>query len=278
MSELNFSSVFIDRVVRGVMLDKSSKALLWSINQITEPSLEGTTESRQILDFLDNPIAELDRAKTLALSGTNAVFDLGLLAAQWGSEINQSSAIKSFVAPSFEEFDVKHGDSGTVTLAHTPVGTGAEAIPFIYLLDGAGNVSKKYSYGAAASADAFSFEGNTLTYPTDIVSETNKEAAFLVIYNYTANDEDKALEVINSADKFPRTGSFLMEVLFRDNCNQAMCYYGYIEISNAKLDGNATVNLTPDGKHPFSIKAMKEYCARDGRLCRIIIPEAVQEA
>lgn len=278
MGELNFSSVFIDRVIRGVMLDKSSKSIIWGINQITEPSLEGTCESREIIDFMDTPIASLDRAKSMSFSGTNAVFDLGLLAAQWGTERNYSSANNTFVAPSFEEFDVKYGDEGTVTLKHNPVGTGANAIPYIYLLDGAGNTSTKYAYGAAASENAFTFNGKTLTYPTGIVSESKQDAAFLVIYNYTANGEDQAIEVINSSDKFPTAGSFVMEILFRDNCDQATCYYGYLELPNAKLDGNITVNITADGKHPFTIKALQEYCSRDRRLCRIVIPEAVQDA
>lgn len=277
---MNLSSLTIDRIVRGVMLNKSTKSAMWAINQITDPSLQGTAENQEVLDYLNTPIASLDRAKKLTLSANNALFDLGLLAAQFGTERNYSTASNTFVAPSFEEFTITYSASGegSVTLQHTPVGTGAAGIPFIYSLDGSGNIDKKYEYAASAAAGKFSFTGKTLTYPTDLVSASNPEASILVIYDYTANGDDEALEIVNSSDKFPSAGCFVMEVLFRDTCDQSTCYYGYVELPNAKLDANFSINLTPDGKHPFTLNAMQEYCSKDRKLCRFIIPDAVASA
>lgn len=277
---MKLSTIFIDQIVRGVMQSKSTKEVLWGLTQITEPSLEGTAESQDILDYLNSPIASLDRAKTLNFSGSNAVFDLGLVAAQFGGTRNYSSNDNTFVAPTMEEYTVQHSEEGggTVTLKHTPVGTGADAIPYIYRLDGSGNITEKYAYAATAGASTFTFSNTTLTYPTDFVSAASPEASFLVIYDYVANNTDKALEIVNSGDKFPKAGMFTLEILFRDGCDQETCYYGYLQMPNAKLDANFTINLTPDGKHPFTIRALQEYCSKDKKLCRIIIPDAIPTA
>lgn len=277
---MDLSTVLIDHIIRGVMQDKATKEVMWGLTQITEPRLEGSVESQDIVDFLNSPIASLDRAKTLTFSGSNALFDLSLLAAQFGGTRNFSSSSNTFTAPAFEEFTVKYSASGggTVTLKHTPVGTGAAGIPYIYRLDKMGNAVEKYAYGAEAAANIFTFSGTTLTYPTGIVTANNPEATFLVIYDYTANESDKALEIVNSGDKFPKAGMFTMEALFRDNCNQETCYYGYLQLPNAKLDGNFNINITPDGKHPFSMRALQDYCSSDKKLCRVIIPDTIADA
>lgn len=277
---MDLSTILIDHIIRGVMQSKATKEVMWGLTQITEPSLEGSVESQDIVDFLNSPVASLDRAKTLTLGASNALFDLGLLAAQFGGSRNESSSSNTFAAPTFEEFTVKYSATGegTVTLKHTPVGTGAAAIPYIYKLDKMGNTVEKYAYAANAAASTFTFSTTTLTYPTGLVTAENPEASFLVIYDYTANDTDKALELVNSGDKFPKAGIFTMEVLFRDNCDQETCYYGYIQLPNAKLDGNFNINLTPDGKHPFSMRALQDYCSSDKKLCRIIIPDVIADA
>lgn len=277
---MDLSTVLIDHIVRGVMQDKASKEVVWGVTQITEPSLEGATESTDIVDFLNSPIATLDRAKTLTFNANNALFDLGLIAAQFGGSRKPSSSTNTFTAPMFEEFEVNYSaeGAGTVTLKHTPAGTAAAAIPYIYRLDNMGNTVEKYAYAASAAESTFSFTNTTLTYPTGLVSVSNPTAKILVIYDYIADDSNKALEIVNSGDNFPKAGIFTMEVLFRDNCNQETCYYGYLQLPNAKLDGNFTINLTPDGQHPFSLKALQDYCSSDKKLCRIIIPDAISDA
>ena len=49
----------IDRVRRGIMLHSSTGEVLWSLNQIENPSLNVTAETADAVDALGTPIATL---------------------------------------------------------------------------------------------------------------------------------------------------------------------------------------------------------------------------
>ena len=53
------SNFVIDRVRRGVMLHSSTGEMLWSINQIENPSLNVSSETSEAVDALGTPIAVL---------------------------------------------------------------------------------------------------------------------------------------------------------------------------------------------------------------------------
>ena len=64
-----------------------------------------------------------------------------------------------------------------------------------------------------------------------------------------------------------------MEVLGCDVCDQTNLIHAYVEFPNAKLDGNVDYSFTTDGTHPFTIRAMQDYCNKEKVLFRVIIPE-----
>ena len=256
----------IDRVLRGVMLHSSTGEALWSINQIEDPQLSVSSDTADAVDALGNPIMTFDRAKTAEFSASNSLFDLGLLAAQSGTSIAQSTAADKIEVPCFEE--VTYSGS-TITLKHTPNATGAAGIPYIYALNGDGTLGTKYPYASAATASAFSFSGTTLTVPTGASSGD----MFLVIYHYDADNSDEALSVTNSASNFPSAGKFVMEVLGCDVCDISTKYYAYLIFPQAKLTSDFDLTFATDGNHPFTIRANQEYCDREKRLFQIVIPE-----
>ena len=51
MANFDLSNFVIDRVIRGMMVSNSDDSILWSINQITNPSLNVTTESADAVDY-----------------------------------------------------------------------------------------------------------------------------------------------------------------------------------------------------------------------------------
>lgn len=118
-----------------------------------------------------------------------------------GMMLHSGTGSAKITTPCFEE--VTMPDSGTITLKHTPKGTGKAGIPFIYVLNGDGTLGNKFPYAAAASATAFSFSGTTLTPPTgDAIAAGT---TLLVIYEYDADatDGNQAMAVTNSASKYP---------------------------------------------------------------------------
>ena len=106
----------VDHVLRGIMVNKKGE-YMWSINQITNPSLNvSLSDTAQAVDALGTPIAEFDRGRSAEFGAENSLFDLSLYAAQMGRDVEIASGAKKIVVPTFEEIadyvceNVKEGD------------------------------------------------------------------------------------------------------------------------------------------------------------------------
>lgn len=275
---MDYTSYIIDKIIRLGIQNKNDKSLNVMLTQVGNPSVNATMESTQIVDALEVPIAELGRAKGLEIGGENALFDFGLLAAQFGSEIEESSASKQFTVHSFMDELVVAGtdEAPTATTSHLPIGEAAAGIPFLYVLNNDGSMKTKIPYGTTASGTAFTFAANTGDSNATVTLNSayaGVGSKIIVVYDYLASDAVKVARVVDRADEFVKSGILTMEVLFRNVCDKETKYHGYVYCGNAQLDGNFDVNLTPDGKHPFTIRAMKDYCAADQALCTFFIPQ-----
>lgn len=253
----------IDHVLRGVMTSAADGSVMWSINQITEPSLSVTTETAEAVDALGSTIVSFDRAKNAEFTANNSLFDLGLYAAQNGTSKEVASEDAKIVTPAFETIEVK--DAADITLKHTP----KAQIKEIYGLKGDGTLGVKYVLGDEATDKTFIHtEGSTtITVPTGL-----KGSQLFVMYEY---DAVSAVAVNGDAINFPKAGKFIMEVLGTDICDPETLIHAFIVFPNAKLDANVDVSFTTDGNHPFTIKAQQAYCDNKKRLFSVIIPEEV---
>ena len=83
---LNIDNLVINRALSGSMIDRVSGETFYSLNQITEPSLEITGETVYAVDAVGSRVAAFDRNKEASLSGSNAFVNRGLAAAQFGSD------------------------------------------------------------------------------------------------------------------------------------------------------------------------------------------------
>jgi len=257
----NVNNFVIDHVLRGMMFSSHDGSLMWSINQITEPSLSMTAENEQAVDALGTPIATFDRSKAAEFSGSNSLFDLGLYAAQNGNDKQVASDnVDTITVPVFEEFEIT-ATATTYNLAHTPT----VQPTFVYAVNGDGTTGKRYtSDPAAADDEKFTYLNGTITLPTGVTG------SFIVIYDYASTS---AVAVVGDAKNFPKAGRFVMEVLGTDVCDQSNLIHAYVEFPNAKLDPNVDVSFTTDTTHPFTIQAQQQYCDKDKILFRIIVPD-----
>ena len=254
----------IDHVLRGIMTKKDG-TYMWSINQITNPSLNVTlTDTAQAVDALGSPIAEFDRGREAEFSAENSLFDLGLYAAQMGNEVETGSATTKIATPAFEEITVKGEVDETYALKHTP--TTATVPTNIYLLNGDGTLGTAYKVGTAASATEFAYADGTITLPTGL----NAGDVLFVMYEY---DAESGVSVTADGVNFPKKGKFVMEVLGTDVCDQDTLIHAYVVFPNAKLDGNVDYSFATDGTHPFTIKALQDYCDSKKKLFSIILPD-----
>ena len=254
----------IDHVLRGIMTKKNGD-YMWSINQISNPSLNvSLSDTAQAVDALGTPIAEFDRGRSAEFSAENSIFDLSLYSAQMGRDVEIASAESKIEVPAFEEFEVAGTEGETYVTKKAPI----DDLTKIYVLNADGTLGKAFAVASAASEEAFAYdkETHTISLPAGL----DKGTTMFVMYEY---ESEKATATTADAINFPKAGVFTMEVLGTSVCDPDTLIHAFVKFPNAKLDGNVDYSFTTDGTHPFTIKAMQEYCDREKKLFSIIIPE-----
>ena len=261
----DLSNFVVDRIVRAVALSQTDDSVLFAINQVTNPSLSVTSETAEAVDALGVPVAIFNRAKSCEFSAENALFDMNLMAVQAGTSKVSATAGDPIVTPAFETIDID--GSTSYTLAHTPNESPAK----IYKLNGDGTLGTAYTKADEASASAFALAGTTLTPPTGMV----KGEQLFVIYEYNATDAEGngAVSVVNSAKNFPVGCKLIVEVLGCDVCDQTNMIFAYLIFPNFKLSPDFDWTISTDSTHPFSGRAMQDYCDVQKKLYEIVIPE-----
>ena len=245
----------VDRVVRGNMYSHDKGELLWSLNQITNPSLSMESETVDAVDALGTPIMTFDRSKSCTFSAENAIFDLALLGEQVGSKA--TTEVRNI--PVFESHDVDA--TLKVKLGKTPV----EAVTYIYALNSDGSLGTQYKVGNVASATEFAINGQDITLPTSVKAGDR----IFVSYEY----EGTATYVLNSANNFPKAGKFVLEVLGRDVCDATTEVYAMLVLPSAKLSASTDVSFETEMTQGFELIAQQNYCSKTNELFTLIIPE-----
>ena len=130
MAQHNLNNIIVDRVLRGIFSNKNDD-IIFALNQVQNLSLNSTSEYQEVVDAFGVSIMELMRSKAIGASAENAIYDLGLLAAQYGTEKKAATATKKLVVPTMESFEVPAAVEGAVTytLKHTPVAAPVLPIP-----------------------------------------------------------------------------------------------------------------------------------------------------
>lgn len=264
---MDINNFVIDRIRRAVMKSSDDGSIMWSLSDISDPSLSVTTETTDVVDAIGTRIAQFDRGKEATFTGTSGLIDFGLLAAQSGREKNIADSGNLIRSPIFEEVTTTDSQS-TVLLKAVPVGATGKEIPFIYAIKGDNNLQTQYKLGATASATDFTLDAasKTLTLPTGLAAGTR----LFIPYDYMS---DSAVEIVNTAIDYPTAGRFIMEVFGQDVCNPSKKYYAYVIFPNAKLAAAFDLSFASDGGHPFEIAANQDYCDPEKRLFSVIIPE-----
>lgn len=264
MANFDVNNFAIDRVIRGLMTSSKDGSLMWSVNQVTDPSLSITSDTSEVVDAIGSTIATFNRAKKAEFSANNSLFDLSLLAAQQGVDKEVADTGSEIVTPAFETLVVPTPNTNPVTLKHEPTVQPTA----IYQLKGDGTLGEKLVYSASTGAGKFTYDSSNhqITFPTAATPGTE----YFIQYEYKAT---KAVSVTGDAINFPKAGKFVMEVLGTDVCDQSTLIHAYIIFPNAKLDANVDISFATDGNHPFKLIAQQAYCDSKKTLFQIVIPD-----
>ena len=256
---LNIDNLVINRALSGSMLNKSTREAYYSLNQITEPSLECTGETVYSVDAQGIKVAAFDRSKEASLSGSNAFVNMGLAAAQWGSDKKVASTSEKIVVPVREVVAVT---SGSATLSATPA-TGE--IVSVSVMTKDGGIGETLSQADAAAAGKFKIEGTTITVETTSVPDGTN---LVVLYK---KESEEAIMIENRADCFAKGGEFWLEVMFVDPCDTNVEYHGFLVFPNAKMSNETTIDFNNEATHGFTIEAMQDYCDPEKKLFYMVV-------
>lgn len=257
----NIDNLVINRALSGSMFNKSTGEAYYSLNQISEPSLEITGEQVYATDATGTKVAAFDRNKEATLSGSNAFVNLGLAAAQFGSDKKVASDSEKLIVP-VRETSVVTG--GKITLSATPV-TGE--IVSISVMTKDGGIASTLTQADAAAAGKFAITGAEVTVDTASVPDGT---SLVALYK---KESSAAVQIENRADCFAKGGEFWLEVLFVDPCDQNVEYHGYLVFPNAKMSNETTIDFNNEATHGFTIEAMQDYCDADKKLFYMVVSE-----
>lgn len=256
---LNIDNLVINRALSGSMLNKSTGEAYYSLNQITEPSLECTGETVYAVDALGIKVAAFDRSKEASLSGSNAFVNMGLAAAQWGSDKKVASSSEKIIVPVREVVAVT---SGSATLGATPA-TGE--IVSVSVMTKDGGIGETLSQADTAAKGKFKIEGTTITVETASVPDGTN---LVVLYK---KESEEAIMIENRADCFAKGGEFWLEVMFADPCDTTTEYHGFLVFPNAKMSNETTIDFNNEATHGFTIEAMQDYCDTEKKLFYMVV-------
>lgn len=262
------STLIIDRVLSVGGLALTDGELAWRANQISACTLNGVQENQAVTDAVGVTIGQLMRAKSVNINVTSKTLDFGIMAAQWGTKREISSATNKIVGTVFDTHTLTAAEvtAGKYSLGHIPLdvdSTAGSGLKYIYKLDSRDNHSEKFTYGATASASAFTYTtgNNEITLPTGAFAAGEKVFA---AYSYEANATDVAMSIISDAEKSQETVKGVVECLFRDPCNDNIKIYGFFIVPKCKPDGNFSASIASDGTHEFTLLGQTDYCGDGG--------------
>lgn len=264
----NLNNIVVDRVLRGVFTDKHDN-VIFSLNQIQDLSLNQTSESQEVQDAFGVSIMELMRSKALEASANNAIYDFGLLAAQYGT--TKTEVGTKLTVPTMESFEVP--ESKEYALKHAPIAAPA----VIYALNGDSTLGAKYVKESAASDTAFActIDEETGVATISLPTTLEKGAEMFVMYEY---ETENAIEVVNKANEFAKLGKMTFEILAYDVCEPETKLFGFLVLPKFQLSNDFDWSIGGDSQqHAFSGKALVDYCNKDKQMCRVVIVDDDEE-
>lgn len=245
-------AITIDRVIRmtaevvgnhsypngAVMFNDGD--LLFTVKDVQDASLNTSAELEDAVDGQGNIINQYLRSKTAEWSGSNALFDFGMAAAQYGDK----AVVGSQTVEKTEVLEVA-ANATSVNLAASYKAAGKIKV---YNIDNDGMTLGSAVANATASA-------KVLTVPSS-------SAARKVFVKYETEIAN-ATKIENRADAATVPFKLTVEALGNDTCTKNTSYL-YITAPYAKMAPDFDWGIATDGTHDFTINCMKDYCGNDG--------------
>lgn len=273
----SFDGIIVDRIYDAIAEKMDESELLYRLVQISEGSIDTTSESKDKTDAQGNLIKRVYTTKSVAVSLTNALLDFNIIGASTGSGKQYASATNVIDMPMITFYKAT---TEPITLKELPktvvdADSGVETpVVQVYAVEKNGALGKKYVAGTDASETEFAAAINevdgvktaTLKLPTDATA-----TKFLVKYTYAATEG--AIKIEQRSDKFPDTVKLTLTVLGFDECEPDVLRKFYVVFPSFQPSPDSNISLTTDSTLDFAGDAQVSYCSEDKLLYYIVAAE-----
>lgn len=246
----------IDEILYGVAQNADDE-ILYTLDQLSNASIEISAESTDITDKLGNVIYTRYTAKTGTFTATNALMNANIMSAGSGSDVQKASlsapivmpVVKSVVAGA--DIDLSDAIEGTVNIIGI-YGNGANGVALTKAEVDEVIASKKAPEG-----------GEDL--PIEYVVRYEKEYS-------------EGIKLVNSAKDFPTLVKLTLYASYIDPCDEEPkpCY---IVIKRFMADPSMTISLDRENQEiDLTGNLNVDYCSGEKELYAIYFPEEVATA
>lgn len=241
--------IVIDRIQYAVA--ENYKGLLYVLTQLSEATINTTAESVDAVDGRGTLVKRFYRGKSCEFTATNALVNMDIIGASSGSDPIYASTGAKITMPKI--IAVNAGQTGITLTGYV------EGSVYVYALDDAGTLGAGFTKGDAANESTYALDGSgNLSLPT-----ASGVTRYLVKY---LRQEESAMAVINSADKFPGTVELTLKVLAVDPCHPDMLRAGYVVFPSFQVSPEVDITLQTEGNLDYSGQAQVDYCSAQKEL------------
>lgn len=259
---------FIKEIIYGVASDFNTNDILYTLDQLTNASIEISSDSNDITDKHGNIVRSVYQSKTGTFSSTSALLSPALLNAQSGSNIQVASVAAPLEMPRIAVI----GEG--LTYVASDIASGA--VPkVIGLYNNGANDPRPITQGTAAEVtdDGITFKydttSNTITLPE---KGTDDYLPDKYLIKYQRNVTNGAT-LVNTASDFPPTEHLTLYAAVGDPC-EGKYKAAYIYIPSFQPDPSVTINLdTENQETDFNGNIQIDYCGSDKVLYYIYFPD-----
>ncbi len=245
----SFDNLVIDRVVDGWFESKSTGDLLAVLDQISNFSINTTSETKDKTDAQGALLKRYFTSKSVEVSGENATFSMNLFALQNGvSKVTGTDVV-------IPRIYLAEKGTGTITLPEEPI----EGTFKLYGTTPNGNADLEKKYSPAEGDDpepgagTYVLNGTTLQLPTDVTDSVQ------IKYERNVGAADVAARVNVQGDKFPKECKATFRVLCSDLCESEEVLALYIVFEKFQMSPDFDWTVDTESTQNFSATAFKDF-------------------
>lgn len=278
-----FDNLVIDRVVDGWFESKSTGKVLAVLDQISNFSINTTSETKDKTDAQGALLKRYFTSKSVEVSGENATFSLNLFATQSGvtKETGTNVIMPRIYLTTVPE---KVGGVATITLPDNPedgtfklYGTSANGnvdIDTQYLPAAEGSTTPGTNTYVISSSTTEGVTTTTVGLPTNLNTGDQVQIKY---ERKISNDAIKAARVDVKGDQFPKECKATFRVLCSDLCNSEEVLALYIVFEKFQMSPDFDWTVDTESTQGFSATCYRDYCGKGQTLYYIAIAEDTDE-